>query len=112
MSKVVPSWPVEASTAAAASATSSRVTNPTLPVPAGPRLSNIIRGLMDASVMYIGASLKEVPNLREEANHDHSEILEAVTRRDVEAATAAVIAHLDLSIRALEKRSNPARLIE
>ena len=79
---------------------------------AGPRLSNIIRGLMDASVMYIGASLKEVPNLREEANHDHSEILEAVTRRDVEAATAAVIAHLDLSIRALEKRSKPGRLIE
>ena len=63
---------------------------------AGPRLSNIIRGLLDASVMYIGASLKEVPNLREEANHDHSEILDALTRRDLEAATAAVLDHLNL----------------
>ena len=73
---------------------------------AGPRLSNIIRGLLDASVMYIGASLKEVPNLREEANHDHSEILEALARRDLEAATAAVLDHLNLSMRAMEKRSH------
>lgn len=73
---------------------------------AGPRLSTIIRGLMDASVMYIGASLKEVPDLREEANHDHSAILDAVTRRDIEAATAAILDHLNLSIRALEERSH------
>ena len=73
---------------------------------AGPRLSNIIRGLLDASVMYIGASLKEVPNMREEANHDHSEILDALTRRDIEAATAAVLDHLNLSMRALDERSH------
>lgn len=74
---------------------------------AGPRLSNIIRGLLDASLMYIGASLKEVPNLREEANSDHSAILDALTRRDLEAATAAVVDHLDLSITVLEKWSDP-----
>jgi DNA-binding GntR family transcriptional regulator len=74
---------------------------------AGPRLSNIIRGLLDASLMYIGASLKEVPNLREEANSDHSAILDALTRRDLEAATAAVVDHLDLSIMVLEKWSDP-----
>ena len=73
---------------------------------AGPRLSNIIRGLLDASVMYIGASLKEVPDLREEANHDHAEILEALARRDLAAATAAVLHHLDLSMRALAERSH------
>ena len=73
---------------------------------AGPRLSNIIRGLLDASVMYIGASLKEVPNMREEANHDHSEILDALTRRDIAAATAAVLDHLNLSMRALDERSH------
>jgi DNA-binding GntR family transcriptional regulator len=73
---------------------------------AGPRLSNIIRGLLDASVMYIGASLKEVPSLREEANRDHAEILEALASGDLEAATAAVLDHLDLSIRALEERSH------
>ena len=73
---------------------------------AGPRLSTIIKGLLDASVMYIGASLKEVPDLREKANHDHSNILDALTRRDVEAATAAILDHLDLSMRALEQRSH------
>jgi DNA-binding GntR family transcriptional regulator len=73
---------------------------------AGPRLSNIIRGLLDASVMYIGASLKEVPNLREEANHDHSEILDALVRRDIDAAIAAVLDHLNLSMRALDERSH------
>jgi DNA-binding GntR family transcriptional regulator len=73
---------------------------------AGPRLSNIIRGLLDASVMYIGASLKEVPSLREEANHDHSEILDALVRRDLEAAIAAVLDHLNLSMMALDERSH------
>ena len=73
---------------------------------AGPRLSNIIRGLLDASVMYIGASLKEVPMMREEANHDHSEILDALAANDLEAATAAVLDHLDLSMRALAERSH------
>jgi DNA-binding GntR family transcriptional regulator len=73
---------------------------------AGPRLSNIIRGLLDASVMYIGASLKEVPNLREEANHDHSEILDALVKRDIDAAIAAVLDHLNLSMKALDERSH------
>ena len=73
---------------------------------AGPRLSNIIRGLLDASVMYIGASLNEVPGMREKANHDHSDILDALAANDLEAATAAVIDHLDLSMRALEERSH------
>ena len=74
---------------------------------AGPRISSIIRGLLDASLMYIGASLKEVPNLREEANSDHSAILDALTRRDLKAATAAVVHHIDLSITVLQKWSDP-----
>ena len=73
---------------------------------AGPRLSGILRGLLDASVMYIGASLNEVPSMREEANHDHSDILDALAGNDLEAATAAVLDHLDLSMRALEERSH------
>jgi DNA-binding GntR family transcriptional regulator len=62
--------------------------------------------LLDASVMYIGASLKEVPSLREEANHDHSEILDALIRRDLDAAIAAVLDHLNLSMKALDERSH------
>jgi DNA-binding GntR family transcriptional regulator len=65
-----------------------------------PRLAAIIRNLQDASVMYIGASLHNKPGLRDEANHDHAEILEALEKRDVEAAVKALEAHLRTSINA------------
>lgn len=67
------------------------------------RLAAIIRNLQDASVMYIGASLKDKPSLREEANHDHAEILEALERRDTEAAVAALTEHLRTSIDAFDE---------
>lgn len=70
-----------------------------------PRLSAIIRSLEDASVMYIGASLKEVPGLREDAIHDHGEILDALERRDGDAAAEAVVRHLGLAVKAFESRS-------
>jgi len=69
---------------------------------ASPRLVTIIRSLEDAAVMYIGASLKTVPGLRDSANHDHGEILDAIERRDVEAAVAAIKRHLTLPLKALE----------
>lgn len=70
-----------------------------------PRLSAIIKGLEDASVMYIGASLQEVDNLREMAIHDHGEILTALERGDADAAEEAVLTHLRLAIKAFEARS-------
>lgn len=70
---------------------------------ASPRLAAIIRNLQDASVMYIGASLKDKPSLRDEANHDHSEILEALENRDAEAAVAALTKHLRTSIDAFDE---------
>lgn len=70
-----------------------------------PRLAAIIRSLEDSSVMYIGASLKEVPGLRDDAIHDHGEILEALERRDGDAAAAAVVRHLGLAVKAFETRS-------
>jgi DNA-binding GntR family transcriptional regulator len=73
-----------------------------------PRLSSIIRGLEDASVMYIGASLHDVPDLRPNAIHDHGAILEALERRDAEAAVEATITHLGLAIKAFETRSAQA----
>lgn len=70
-----------------------------------PRLSAIIRSLEDASVMYIGASLKEVENLRETAIQDHEQILTALENGDADAAVGAVITHLRLAIQAFEARS-------
>jgi DNA-binding GntR family transcriptional regulator len=72
---------------------------------ASPRLVAIIRGLQDASVMYIGASIKHVPGLRESANRDHAAILDALEKRDVEAAVDAVLEHLQVAIRAFEQRT-------
>lgn len=70
-----------------------------------PRLSAIIRSLEDASVMYIGASLKEVDNLRETAVHDHGAILAALEKGDADAAVEAVVTHLQLAIKAFEART-------
>lgn len=69
---------------------------------ASPRLAGIIRNLQDASVMYIGASLQRKPELREEANHDHSEILDALERRDADAAVKALEDHLRTSLDAYD----------
>lgn len=69
---------------------------------ASPRLASIIRSLEDAAVMYIGAALETNPGLRDAAVHDHGEILEAVERRDVEAAIEAIKRHLELPLKALQ----------
>ena len=71
-----------------------------------PRLANIIRSLQDASVMYIGASLKRVPHLREDANQDHAAILAALEARDTEAAVKAILKHLEVSLRAFEEQQS------
>lgn len=70
-----------------------------------PRLSAIIKGLEDASVMYIGASLNDVEGLREMAVHDHGAILAALEEGDADAAVEAVVTHLGLAIKAFEARS-------
>ena len=64
----------------------------------------IIRNLQDASVMYIGSSLKQKPELREEANHGHGDILDALESRDIEAAVKALDEHLLTSIAAYDLR--------
>lgn len=74
---------------------------------ASPRLVGIIRTLEDASVMYIGASLKRSPTLRDEANRDHGDILDALERRDAEAAVEALTRHLATSIHAFEGSQQP-----
>jgi DNA-binding GntR family transcriptional regulator len=68
---------------------------------ASPRLASIIMSLEDAAVMYIGAALETNPGLRDAAVHDHGEILEAVERRDVDAAVEAIKRHLELPLKAL-----------
>lgn len=69
---------------------------------ASPRLVGIIRNLQDASLMYIGASLKQSSTLRDDANRDHADILDALEQRDAEAAVEVLTRHLATSIHAFE----------
>lgn len=73
---------------------------------ASPRLAAIIRNLQDASVMYIGASLQHEPALRVNANHDHAAILDALEKRDADAAVKALEDHLRTSIDAFGRQRN------
>ncbi len=67
------------------------------------RMLSIIRSLEDAAVMYIGASLKRVPGLRESAIEEHSAILRALEARDPDAAVEAIRTHLQLPMKAIER---------
>lgn len=61
-----------------------------------PRLLSILRSLEDAAVMYIGASLKRVPGVRDNAIQDHEAILKTLEARDAEGAVEAILKHLKL----------------
>jgi DNA-binding GntR family transcriptional regulator len=65
------------------------------------RLASIIRNLQDASVMHIGAAVANDPSARDRANQEHGEILEALERRDAEAAIEALRHHLRHSLEAV-----------
>lgn len=67
------------------------------------RLVQILRGLEDAAVMYIGASLKSVEGLRDQAIHDHGDILDAIERKDIEGAVEAIQHHLQLPLKAIAR---------
>lgn len=61
-----------------------------------PRLVQILGGLLDASVIYVSAGLVGEPANRDVANHDHSEMIDALRANDVEAAVASVEHHLEI----------------
>jgi len=64
-----------------------------------PRLVSLVRSLQDASVMAVSAKLQLLPNLREEANVEHGQLLEAVRNRDLEAAKKVILQHVTMPMR-------------
>jgi DNA-binding GntR family transcriptional regulator len=68
---------------------------------ASARLASIIRNLQDASMMYVSASLLHHPSLRQQANQEHAAILDALERRDADAAVATITEHLETSRNAI-----------
>ena len=61
-----------------------------------PRLLAILKGLLDASVMYVSAASMQKPALRERANKDHAAILDALEAHDVEKAAEHIAAHMNI----------------
>lgn len=61
-----------------------------------PRLVDMVRGLMDSSMVYVSAAWQTLTDLRERAGHDHEEILEALRRGDEAAAVEHIRRHLDI----------------
>lgn len=59
-----------------------------------PRLLGIIRGLVDSSVMYVSARLRETGEERDAARAEHEEILGALEAGDVTGAVGAMTGHL------------------
>jgi len=64
---------------------------------ASSRLASIIRNLQDASMMYVSSSLLHHPSLRQQANAEHAHILDALAKRDADAAVAMITEHLETS---------------
>ena len=61
-----------------------------------PRMAAILKGLLDASVMYVSAGHKAQPDLRHKAVADHANIIEAIVSRNEEAAAAAILEHINI----------------
>jgi DNA-binding GntR family transcriptional regulator len=63
-----------------------------------PRLVSIIGSLHDATVMAVGARLAHTSGVREEAHEEHSQLIEAIRRRDLDEALRVLEHHLSSPI--------------
>ena len=63
------------------------------------RLVSMVRSLQDASVMAVSARIQRLPTVREVANREHGELIEALRARDIVTAKSVIMHHVTLSIR-------------
>ena len=63
------------------------------------RLVAMVRTLQDASVMAVSSRIQRKPNIREFANAEHGELIEALRARDIVTAKSVIMHHVTLSIR-------------
>jgi DNA-binding GntR family transcriptional regulator len=64
-----------------------------------PRLVSLVRSLQDASVMAVSAKLHRLPAVREQANSEHAQLLDAIRRRDLDDAVGVILHHVTLALR-------------
>ena len=63
------------------------------------RLVAMVRSLQDASVMAVSARIQGLPVVRDQANKEHGDLLQALRAGDVLQAQSVIMNHLALSIR-------------
>jgi DNA-binding GntR family transcriptional regulator len=64
-----------------------------------PRLVSLIKGLQDTQVVFVSATLRKSPVLKETATKDHNEMIEALVTRDAERLVEVTVRHLTIPIR-------------
>lgn len=68
-----------------------------------PRLSGMLQRLRDSSAPYVGLSFSVRPRQLEDGNADHHRLLDALRERDADRAAQIIAAHLDSTLRAIER---------
>lgn len=63
------------------------------------RLTGMIKGLQDTTVVFMSATVSKSPALRSEASGDHRALLEAMRVGDVDTAIEITLRHLAIPIR-------------
>lgn len=73
-----------------------------------PRLGSILAGLGDSAAVYVGLSIKVRPAHLMSGNEDHGALLEAVRRRDGDAAAEIGLRHLESTMHVIDAMNEDA----
>lgn len=63
------------------------------------RLVSLINSLQDTQVVFVSATLRKSPMLKETATRDHNEMIDAIRQGDVERLIERTLEHLTIPIR-------------
>jgi DNA-binding GntR family transcriptional regulator len=63
------------------------------------RLVSLIKNLQDTQVVFVSATLRKSPLLKETATRDHNEMIEALIAKDAERLVEVTVRHLTIPIR-------------
>jgi DNA-binding GntR family transcriptional regulator len=63
------------------------------------RLVSLIKSLQDTQVVFVSATLRKSPLLKETATKDHNEMIEALVAKDAERLVEVTVRHLTIPIR-------------